>query len=94
MDDHENMNNRHRLAGDERRDDEHLYLGFYYSNTRLGSLAHAHMHGATHVTTKQGVVYPNKLPLNHDITIRPAVQERRFIGDIAKQCLIYMHGCD
>jgi len=42
MDDHENMNNRHRLA-----DDERMYVGFYYSNTQLGSNSRATHQRAT-----------------------------------------------
>jgi hypothetical protein len=34
------------------------------------------------------VVYANNLPLNHDITVRPATQDHRFIDGGAKQRLL------
>jgi hypothetical protein len=37
--------------------------------------------------TEHGVVYSNKLPLNHDITVHPATQEHQYVNGVAKQRL-------
>jgi hypothetical protein len=42
----------------------------------------------THTRPDHDVVYSNKLPLNHDTSVRPALQERRLIVGIGEQRLL------